>query len=46
MTRQEISCQVCEAEFYIEIEEDPIYCVVCGEVLEEPPEPEFSEDYD
>lgn len=33
MKKREILCENCEAEFYIETEDEVEYCVTCGEAL-------------
>jgi|DEB0MinimDraft_6_1074348.scaffolds.fasta_scaffold887885_1 predicted RNA-binding Zn-ribbon protein involved in translation (DUF1610 family) len=45
MNKEEIFCQNCEAEFYVESEYDIIYCIQCGEEIGYDDE-ETEEDYD
>ncbi len=33
MNKEEITCEHCEAEFYVECPEEICYCVCCGEQI-------------
>lgn len=47
LNKEEIICQNCESEFYVESEEDIIFCVTCGEELKDDEEDyEIEEDWD
>lgn len=35
LNKEEIICQNCESEFYVESEEDILFCVTCGEELKD-----------
>jgi len=35
LNKEDIICSNCEAEFYVESEEDIIFCIACGEEIGE-----------
>jgi len=44
MNKEDITCPHCEAEFYVECEENITFCVVCGEEIGYDEE-EYLDDY-
>lgn len=49
MNKEEITCLYCESEFYVESEEEIVYCVCCGEEIgydEEEDDEDLNEDWD
>lgn len=42
--KEEIICPHCEAEFYVETDDDVFFCVSCGEDLDDSDDPLYDED--
>jgi len=46
LNKEEITCPNCEAEFYVECDEDIIFCVVCGQEIGEDDEDSYEDEWD